>query len=910
MNQSQLSKSVLITACLVGMSGLATARAGTASYDFTTDPSTDQNLTIVGNNDQPWQAEGGNPGGFLAMTYPQDSMYVGVVFPDIDPGSVVTSFQFDCDLRVGNSEGDRGADGFSISFARSNDPLLESLPDSLSDQGNFAGDVPEAGATTGIAISFDTWSGNQLPDGADIEGIIVRVDNKTVLRAPRATRHGACDDATSLQTGPRDPDFWTDFGFDFIRSAESWDTLCWQPFSVVLTESGQLTVKWKGATILDNFQTTYFPSPGRLIFAGRTGGENEHTHVDNIRLTTTASSDSTPPSLPGNLRVASTTAGKVVLNWDAATDDSDRVAYNIERDGTVIAPLVSGTTYTDLAVLPGETYSYRIQAQDPTSNKSAFTAAVTATTLESNPVPTAGLLFEAWNGITGTAITLLTDDQRYIDNQPDVRALATAADTRTVYADDSHENYGGRLSGLLVPKESGSYEFFLRSDDASQLYLSTDTNTANLALIAEEIGCCAVFQETGDPRTSAPVDLVANRPLAIQIVWKEGGGGDYAQVAWRRAGDTTPAAALTPIPGEFFQTVWDPTIGLPAFTVRPRGTNAPLGGSVTLTAETIGDQPITYQWSVLGGGDIPGATNSSLTLNNFAVTNTGVYRVTAANVVGTASALVGVFPEGSLFIEAEDFNFDNGNFITNQPLAGPYRGDAYRGLGTEADQGIDYNADGNGAQLYREVTGVDAGKENQHPDGLLRGEFDVAVNTIVGWNDAGEWYNYTREFPAGTTNYNVVGRLASGDAPLNIQLDEVTSPANTANQTVRKLGQFRPGRATAGWDNYEFFPLTDDAGNLATITDWTGLKTVRVTYQPGGTGDMDYLIFVPAGGTGPSPGSGFTSVARDGNNLVLAWTTGTLESADAVTGPWTAVANAASPATIPIAGGTRFFRLR
>jgi hypothetical protein len=60
----------------------------------------------------------------------------------------------------------------------------------------------------------------------------------------------------------------------------------------------------------------------------------------------------------------------------------------------------------------------------------------------------------------------------------------------------------------------------------------------------------------------------------------------------------------------------------------------------------------------------------------------------------------------------------------------------------------------------------------------------------------------------------------------------------------------------------------------------------------------------------PTGGPAFSSVAREGNNLVLAWSSGTLESADSITGPWTPVANATSPATIPISGGSRFYRLR
>jgi hypothetical protein len=53
------------------------------------------------------------------------------------------------------------------------------------------------------------------------------------------------------------------------------------------------------------------------------------------------------------------------------------------------------------------------------------------------------------------------------------------------------------------------------------------------------------------PDHPSPIPLVANQRYFIQVIYKEGGGGDYAQVAWRRVGDTTPAASLLPIPGEF-----------------------------------------------------------------------------------------------------------------------------------------------------------------------------------------------------------------------------------------------------------------------------------------------------------------------------------------------------------------------
>ena len=76
---------IAAAAALIGMSA---AQAADKTWDFTNDPAGE--LTIAGNNDQPWQNAGGNPGGFLALTCPQNSQYAAIVFPNLDPGKIVT----------------------------------------------------------------------------------------------------------------------------------------------------------------------------------------------------------------------------------------------------------------------------------------------------------------------------------------------------------------------------------------------------------------------------------------------------------------------------------------------------------------------------------------------------------------------------------------------------------------------------------------------------------------------------------------------------------------------------------------------------------------------------------------------------------------------------------------------------
>ena len=220
------------------------------------------------------------------------------------------------------------------------------------------------------------------------------------------------------------------------------------------------------------------------------------------------------------------------------------------------------------------------------------------------------LKFEAYTNITTTAVQALLDDPNY-PNSPGETLYLTSFDTRTVYPNDAHENYGGRISGFVTPVESGDYEFFLRSDDASQLFISPDDNPANLAQVAEEAGCCNAFMETGDPKTSPPQTLVAGRRYAIQVLYKEGGGGDFAQVAWRKAGDTTAAARLLPIPGAFLSAMI-PSDGTITIATQPANITAAQNDFITLSlvATSTGPAPLVVQWRK-NGVNLPGVTGAS-----------------------------------------------------------------------------------------------------------------------------------------------------------------------------------------------------------------------------------------------------------------------------------------------------------
>lgn len=308
--------------------------------------------------------------------------------------------------------------------------------------------------------------------------------------------------------------------------------------------------------------------------------------------------------------------GKVNLSVSQYLPPGGTSTLQWYKDGVSVAGATSSAlAYTTVAADAGK--NVRFTAKQTAAGVTTESAAATVQVIDPGPaVDSPGFLkFEAWNNISGTAVQGLLDDPRY-PASPDYVSYTSSADTRPVYPDDSHENYGGKLSGYIVPTESGSYNFFLRSDDASALFLSLDDKPANLVQIAEETGCCNAFQEPGSPRTSDAVPLVGGKRYYVEVIWKEGGGGDFAQVAWRKDGDTTAAGSLSPIPGKYLLAK-APAGGVTVtFTTQPvASANVEVAKTITLSAAATAFpiNSVAYQWQK-DGVDIPGATSSKYTL--------------------------------------------------------------------------------------------------------------------------------------------------------------------------------------------------------------------------------------------------------------------------------------------------------
>ena len=145
-------------------------------------------------------------------------------------------------------------------------------------------------------------------------------------------------------------------------------------------------------------------------------------------------------------------------------------------------------------------------------------------------VETPGLRREVYLGVPGTTVADLLNAPAF-PASPSSRSTLTGAFEAP---QNVSENYGQRISGLLLAPVTGDYVFWIASDDSSTLFLGTDENATSKRAVAS-------VQDWTNPREwtkfasqrSAPVSLVAGGHYYIEALMKEGGGGDHLSVRWQ-----------------------------------------------------------------------------------------------------------------------------------------------------------------------------------------------------------------------------------------------------------------------------------------------------------------------------------------------------------------------------------------
>ena len=221
--------------------------------------------------------------------------------------------------------------------------------------------------------------------------------------------------------------------------------------------------------------------------------------------------------------------------------------------------------------------------------------------------------------------------------------------------------------------------------------------------------------------------------------------------------------------------------------------------------------------------------------------------------------------------EAEDYDFNSGEYTNTPILSSTATAGSYFGvMGVEGVDYHDYSHDGSFNYRSSDTMGTEATGDTPRQNFINAGVADYNVGWFDGAGfvggdnvglssyDAGEWVNYTRNFPAGT--YNILGRLANGNGgTASVPLSVVTSGWGTSTQTTTNLGAFVfPAN---GWGSYAYVPLTDKLGNRVQVT-LSGTNTLRVTAGSGA--NMNFFMLVAADTEQPT----ITGLYPDGGTLL------------------------------------------
>ncbi len=380
----------------------------------------------------------------------------------------------------------------------------------------------------------------------------------------------------------------------------------------------------------------------------------------------------------------------------------------------------------------------------------------------------------------------------------------------------------------------------------------------------------------------------------------QSGANFWDDCSLNQLGGPSPSVigSLTPNGSHFFYTNTSLT-----FTV----TSASTGGYPLPTNPTNGIHVVVNGVDQSANLQFTGtSTNWNVALPNLAANSLFSVAITVNNSAGlitTASANFDTFTP-AMIVPVETFDYNGGQFIqnpipTSTPATNSYFGRAgmqgidmftYGGTGTlpggastlipnypdrtDAAEGFEHNSD---TQLPLYIAANDPG----------------VYNVDLSYNNAGNWFNYTRNpWPSG--NYEVFARIAGGGGAGSEFLNIVTSGYGTATQTTNRLGEFdipNPnlynGPQGNDWSHYYWVPLTDAFGNLVPVNVPAGQQTLQLLSSPIANENVISFLFVPFPGSGlpptisnisPANGTPFVPVAAGFTFTVTAATGSTINS--------------------------------
>lgn len=513
------------------------------------------------------------------------------------------------------------------------------------------------------------------------------------------------------------------------------------------------------------------------------------------------------------------------------------VPFAIDAQGQIT---LNGTLNHNLI----QSYSFSVEASD---GSNVATVPVTVKLGKGN-----GVWLQRWEGISGTSVDSLLQAAHYKNDAPDYAGSAAALDVKTV----SKDNYGQKLTAFLVPAVSGNYQFAIVGDDATQLKLSPNINASQASKIAEN--GYGAYQDWNAAGKSTLIALEAGKPYYIEALHKEGTGGDYVSVGWKREGD----ASFTLIPaGQLYQDAMSVGVVIPAFAAGQRNYLIPwntASGSIVASALAADPQGDSLTYSIVG--TVPFVVDAAGNVKvNGSLTPSASYtfEVMASDGINSVSTTLTIRTTSDTAVQ-DALVSGNADAVTTTELLGVMAG-----------------------KLTDAQSRCEATLNTLYPNGFkLKPDVDIGMlqaltDTMPGWipwivaKNAGspKIYAYVKELPNGT-------RVVASGIPL-FSPSQMKANFNDGADKAEILNLLKWLAGSKG---------KDSSGQLKSDADFLN-TTLKITYHGGGAawgyGDWYGLFKLPQWtGDNFNPTAGVTFAA---SGLPANWTNTSTNN------PWDAV---------------------
>ena len=243
------------------------------------------------------------------------------------------------------------------------------------------------------------------------------------------------------------------------------------------------------------------------------------------------SNDNTPPSIPGNIRLAGAVgATSVSFTWDNSTDNVGVTSYEVYREGGSKVSTVTTPSAVLTNLTPNTPYVFLIRALDAAGNASGFSERFGFTTAAAG---NNGLNYRFYEGVWTVLpnFSALTPAKTGTSAVPDLSVRPTGVDW----------NYGFVWEGYINLPGAGTYTFETKSDDGSKLYFNSFYSFIVAATVNNDGTHSAFAGATGT------VTVAAGGYYPIAITYFQKGDGQSIEVYW-----TGPNFTRTLIPASAF----------------------------------------------------------------------------------------------------------------------------------------------------------------------------------------------------------------------------------------------------------------------------------------------------------------------------------------------------------------------